>query len=99
MECYRCFKCSEFFSAEKEAIKHLKKVCFIKENKDPIYCLKNNGCQHYSLTFRHLKVHMKSCITSVERNGEINHNNAQSFQYEFSKLNSNKNDSPFKVNI
>lgn len=44
------------------AIKHLKIFHFVKENKDPIYCLKNNECKHFSLTFRHLKVHMKSCV-------------------------------------
>lgn len=58
---FKCFKCFELFSEEKIAIKHLKIIHFIKENKYPIWCLKNNGCKNQFLTFRQLKNHMKSC--------------------------------------
>lgn len=59
---FKCFVCSELFSSDKMAIKHLKIIHFIKDNKEPIYCLKNNGCQYHSFTLRQVKVHMKSCI-------------------------------------
>lgn len=58
---FKCFDCPELFSDEKSAIKHLKIIHFIKDNKKSIYCLKNNGCKEFFSTFRHLKVHMKSC--------------------------------------
>lgn len=56
---YQCFVCLNLFSDEKDAIKHLKNIHFIKENINPIYCLKK--CKYYCLTFRQLKIHMKSC--------------------------------------
>lgn len=58
---FKCFECSELFSEEVEAISHLKKEHFVKDNKDPIYCLKNNDCKKYYQTFSNLRRHMKSC--------------------------------------
>lgn len=68
---YQCFVCFNFFPSEKEAIAHLKKSHFIKENINPIYCLKK--CKYYCFTFRQLKIHMKSCQhdDSDEQNNEI----------------------------
>lgn len=60
---YQCFVCLNIFSNEKDAIKHLKKIHFIKENIDPIYCLKK--CKYFCLTFRQLRIHMKSCQSNV----------------------------------
>lgn len=58
---FKCFECLEIFSDGKSAIKHLKVIHFIKDNTNPIYCLKNNGCKNHFSTFRNLKKHMNSC--------------------------------------
>lgn len=58
---FKCFECSELFSEQKEINTHLKKKHFVKENKDPIYCVKNNDCKRYFHTFRALNAHSKTC--------------------------------------
>lgn len=60
---FQCFVCLNIFADETEAIKHLKKIHFIKENINPIHCLKK--CKYFCLTFRQLRIHMKSCQSNV----------------------------------
>lgn len=64
---YKCFICSKLFEIQKEIVKHLKKDHFVKENKDPIYCIKNNNCKKYFHNFRNLKFHSENCTDDIEQ--------------------------------
>lgn len=70
---FKCFVCENLFSEQKIIVKHLKKDHFVKENKDPIYCLKNNNCKRYFLNFRALNDHLKTCSVDVEQEVKLNY--------------------------
>lgn len=63
---FKCFICEKLFANQKDCVNHLKKGHFVKENKDPIYCLKNNPCKRYFLNYRALNIHSKQCTFDVE---------------------------------
>lgn len=69
---FKCFVCKDLFPTQKVIITHLKKDHFVKENEDPIYCLKNNKCKQYFLNFRHLKDHLKICPLDIDQQVKIN---------------------------
>lgn len=64
---FKCFVCEELFEYQKEIVTHLKTAHFVKENKDPIYCVKNNNCKRYFLNFRGLNAHLKNCTIDAEQ--------------------------------
>lgn len=63
---YKCFLCKKEFIDQNKTAQHLKKDHFVKERKDPIYCIKNNSCNRYFHTFRALNDHSKNCPVDIQ---------------------------------
>lgn len=64
-----CYLCDRIFSNLSDANKHLKKVHFVMEHVDEIFCLtssKNskNKCVKSYRTFRAMNIHVKNCLTN-----------------------------------
>lgn len=62
---FYCFLCGATFILSKEAIKHLKKIHFIKDNTEPITCIVRNcrktfntfsGLSNHAANFNHVEV-------------------------------------------